>query len=206
MKDEEFQLDSAESKNTLLSNMFTGTALFISFLLSLSCTIWSLPVRFSLEVADVEQLGAQATQPHVEPVPPVCRVILIPFVFTTFVMRYLVLLHFVPPLFGSSLPFLRPRSCLLCGDFLLCTCLPDLGLFLQTHACCVSCVTCAWADVCLCFSLYSPLMYSATYIFPFQVLQVLLASQTLGTCSWACRVWMGILTKGHKSEPMYSHR
>jgi hypothetical protein len=36
MKDEEFQLDSAESKNTLLTNMFTGTALFISFLLSLS--------------------------------------------------------------------------------------------------------------------------------------------------------------------------
>lgn len=39
MKDEEFQLDSAESKNTLLSNMFTGTGLFISFLLSLSFTM-----------------------------------------------------------------------------------------------------------------------------------------------------------------------
>lgn len=34
MKDEEFQLDSAESKNSLLTNMFTGTGLFISFLLS----------------------------------------------------------------------------------------------------------------------------------------------------------------------------
>lgn len=36
MKDEEFQLDSAESKNTLLTNMFTGTGLLISFLLSVS--------------------------------------------------------------------------------------------------------------------------------------------------------------------------
>lgn len=61
MKDEEFQLDSAESKNTLLSNMFTGTGLFISFLLSLSFTIWYLPANIRLEVGDVEQLGAQAT-------------------------------------------------------------------------------------------------------------------------------------------------
>lgn len=37
MKDEEFQLDSAESKNTLLTNMFTGTALFIRFFLSFIC-------------------------------------------------------------------------------------------------------------------------------------------------------------------------
>lgn len=45
MKDEEFQLDSAESKNTLLSNMFTGTGLFISFLLSLSFAIMMPPCQ-----------------------------------------------------------------------------------------------------------------------------------------------------------------
>lgn len=61
MKDEEFQLDSAESKNTLLSNMFTGTGLFISFFLSLSYAMWYLPASFRLEVGDVELLGAQAT-------------------------------------------------------------------------------------------------------------------------------------------------
>lgn len=43
MKDEDFQLDSAESKNTLLSNMFTGTGLFIGFFLSVSCTMYRVP-------------------------------------------------------------------------------------------------------------------------------------------------------------------
>lgn len=60
MKDEEFQLDSAESKNTLLTNMFTGTGLFISFLLSLSFFYHVIPPchNVRLEVGDVEQLGA----------------------------------------------------------------------------------------------------------------------------------------------------
>ena len=67
MKDEEFQLDSAESKNTLLTNMFTGTALFISFLV---CSSRHLPCVLPSDVyiasgvsgvAGVEHLGPYAT-------------------------------------------------------------------------------------------------------------------------------------------------
>lgn len=59
MKDEEYQLDSAESKNTLLTNMFTGTALFISFLLSFCHYTMCYPhASVRLEVGDVERLGA----------------------------------------------------------------------------------------------------------------------------------------------------
>lgn len=59
MKDEEYQLDSAESKNTLLTNMFTGTALFISFLLSFCHYTMCYPhANVRLEVGDVERLGA----------------------------------------------------------------------------------------------------------------------------------------------------
>ena len=145
-------------------------------------------------------IGSLSNQPHVELV-PLCHVILIPFVFTPFVKRsaYRLLL------FGPLLRFLPFHICLLCGS-LSSVCLSAWvgSVFADMCVLCV-CVTSAWVRVSL-LSLYSPLMYSDTYIFPFQVLQVLLASQTLGTCSWACRVWMGILTKGHKSEPMYSHR
>ena len=59
MKDEEFQLDSAESKNTLLTNMFTGTGLFIKLLIVL-VIYHVIPPRLDvrLEVGDVEPLGA----------------------------------------------------------------------------------------------------------------------------------------------------
>lgn len=116
-------------------------------------------------------------------------------------------LLFVPSSLPSFPSFTLVVACFM-GVFLQCISLLELGLCMQTHAWCV-CVCVLYLCVCVCvsvLSLYSLLMYSATYILPFQVLQVLLTSQTLGTCSWACRVWMGILTKGHKSEPMYSHR
>ncbi len=114
-----------------------------------------------------------------------------------------------PLLFVSLLPFLHSYSCLLYGSLSSVYFSAWVGsVYADT---CVLCVSALFVRACVCvcvsvLSLYSLLMYSATYILPFQVLQVLLTSQTLGTCSWACRVWMGILTKGHKSEPMYSHR
>lgn len=43
MKDEEFQLDSAENKNTLLTNMFTGTGLFHKLLIVLLLVIGIYP-------------------------------------------------------------------------------------------------------------------------------------------------------------------
>lgn len=58
MKDEEFQLDSAESKNTLLTNMFTGTALFISFLLSLSLVYDISPLTVDRKLGMWNKLGA----------------------------------------------------------------------------------------------------------------------------------------------------
>lgn len=105
-------------------------------------------------------------------------------------------------LFLSSVSFTLV-ACLLSDSLSLrfCICWLGLGLCARVRRC----VSALFVRVSV-LSLYSPLIYSATDIFPFQVLQVLLTSQTLGRCSWACRVWMGILTKGHKSEPMYSHR
>lgn len=66
---------------------------------------------------------------------------------------------------------------------LQCIFLLELGVCVCRHVrgVCV-CVLCAWVCASV-LSLYSLLMYSATYILPFQVLQVLLTSQTLGTCS-----------------------
>lgn len=59
MKDEEFQLDSAESKNTLLTNMFTGTGLFIKLLIVLViCHVITSRPTLDRKVGDVEQLGA----------------------------------------------------------------------------------------------------------------------------------------------------
>lgn len=107
--------------------------------------------------------------------------------------------------FFASHPFpsFTPRSCLLPWESFLSVYLSVLVGFVCADIGVWVCLMCV--RVCV-LSLYSLLMYSAAYILPFQVLQVLLTSQTLGTCSWACRVWMGILTKGHKLEPMYSHR
>ena len=74
MKDEEFQLDSAESKNTLLTNMFTGTALFISFLV---CSSRHLPCVLPSAIIDSGVVGWlmwniwARMQPPVHPKSPV---------------------------------------------------------------------------------------------------------------------------------------
>lgn len=165
----------------------------------------SLP-KLDWKVGGCGTIGSSGYQPHIELVPYV------PCDFHFICVHRIrkrsssVPLHIV--LFWSFLwfPSFTPVVACFVGVLLAfqCICLLELGLRMQTHAWCV-----CLRYLCVCvsvLSLYRPPMYSATYIFPFQVLQVLLTSQTLGTCSWACRVWMGILTKGHKSEPMYSHR
>lgn len=76
-----------------------------------------------------------------------------------------------------------PSSCLLSSASLSVS-PPRLLEWELCTRCCVAlraCVRCVC--VCVSLSLDSLLVYSAAYILPFQVPRVLLASQTLGTCS-----------------------
>lgn len=152
MKDEEFQLDSAESKNTLLSNMFTGTGLFISFLLSLSFAIMMNPCQLCTGSRWCGTIGSLSDQPHVEPGPCVlCDSHFI--VFSSFIERFLVPLH--NDLLCLAPCFLSFTLVVACSVGVILLCL--LELVSRTRMCCVSVLVCAWACVSV-PSLYSPLV------------------------------------------------
>lgn len=91
-----------------------------------------------------------------------CHVILISFVFASFIDRLL-----VPPLLCLAPCFPSFTLVVACsvGVILLC-CLLELVLVSQTHTCCVSVLLCAWARVSV-LSLYSPLIVFSCLHLPF---------------------------------------